>query len=319
MQHRRDFIQCAAAAGIGTAIIAGCQDSAPDTGEKRAPSRIIDTHTHFYDPSRPQGVPWPPKNEPRLYRTVLPRDYCALPVARHADATVVVEASEWVEDNQWILDLAAHDRFIAGLVGNLPVGTAEFPALLKRFAANPRFRGIRLHDNVFRKLIGKPELLEHLRLLPRYDLEFDANVVPGTLLELAKIAREIPDLRIVINHIANVGIDGKEPPEVWRRGMGEAAACANVCCKFSNIVEGSGKRDGSAPRAVEFYRKTLDVVWAAFGEDRLIYGSNWPVSELFAPLETVQALALEYVGERGPKALEKVFWKNAVRVYKCSV
>jgi len=136
---------------------------------------------------------------------------------------------------------------------------------------------------------------------------------------LAKVARAIPDLRVVVNHIANVRIDGKEPPEVWRRGIGAAAACGNVCCKFSGILEGSGKRDGSAPRAVDFYRKALDVVWAAFGEDRLIYGSNWPVSELFAPLETVQTLALEYVGARGAKALEKVFWRNAVKVYKCKV
>ena len=314
---RRRFVRCVAAAGLGAALIPGCEDSVADRRGKTVPARIIDTHTHFYDPARPQGVPWPPKNEPKLYRTVLPRDYRAVPVSRHADATVVVEASEWVEDNQWILDLAANDPFLVGLVGNLPVGKEEFPALLKRLAANPRFRGIRLHEPAFRKALGDPTALAHLKLLPRYDLEFDANVGGATLPEVARIAKEISDLRIVVNHIANVRIDGRDVPEAWRRGMAAAAACRNVCCKFSGIVEGSGRRDGSAPHDVDFYRKVLDIVWAEFGEDRLIYGSDWPVCELFASLETVQSLALDYVGAHGGKALEKVFWKNAVKVYKC--
>src|SRR3954469_15875 len=67
---------------------------------------IIDTHTHFYDPTRPQGVPWPDKNDKILYRRVRPEDYRALPKPVPVQGTVVVEASAWLEDNQWILDLA---------------------------------------------------------------------------------------------------------------------------------------------------------------------------------------------------------------------
>lgn len=315
---RSEFLRCVAAAA-GAAFLAGCEKRAEQTEERMRPARIIDTHTHFYDPTRPQGVPWPPKTDATLYRTVLPQDYRSQRVLRHADATVVVEASSWVEDNQWILDLAEKDPFIIGLVGNLPVGTDEFPALLKRFAANKRFRGLRVHEPGFKANAGKRVFVEHLALLPKYDLEFDANISAAWLPEVAKIAREIPDLRIAINHVANVKVDGQEPPEAWRRGMAEAAACRNVYCKFSGLVEGSGKRGGHAPRELSFYRKVLDVVWEAFGEDRLIFGSNWPVSDHFAPLQTVQWLALEYVGEKGDGALEKVFWKNAEKVYKCRV
>ena len=68
---------------------------------------IIDTHTHFYDPYRPEGVPWPPRDDALLYRRVLPEDYKAVAVPEGVTGTVVVEASEWVEDNGWILDLAA--------------------------------------------------------------------------------------------------------------------------------------------------------------------------------------------------------------------
>ena len=104
---------------------------------------IIDTHTHFYDPTRPEGVPWPNPNDEVLYRRVMPEDYKALAVPEGVTGTVVVEASKWLEDNQWILDLAAAEPFIVGFVGHLEP-TADFKNNLNRFSANPLFRGIRL-------------------------------------------------------------------------------------------------------------------------------------------------------------------------------
>ena len=75
---------------------------------------IIDTHTHFYDPTRPEGVPWPPADNELLYRTVLPEHHRALAVPEGVTGTVVVEASAWLADNQWILDLAADDPGSSG-------------------------------------------------------------------------------------------------------------------------------------------------------------------------------------------------------------
>ena len=130
--NRREFLQ--AAAGMAAA---GCCT-------KRAalrPAKIIDTHVHFFDPTRPQGVPWPPQNNALLYRTTLPQHYRARPMPQRVEGAIVVEASTWVEDNQWILDLAARDPFIVGLVGNLPLGTPEFAGHLKtvqRQSALPR-------------------------------------------------------------------------------------------------------------------------------------------------------------------------------------
>ena len=132
---RRDFLATTALASA-----AGC--AAP---RAIAPLTIIDTHTHFYDPARPGGVPWPGKGDALLHRTTLPADYRAQPVPQPVTATVVVEASPLVEDNQWILDLAAKDKFIVGFVGNLKPGEEAFAGHLKRFAANPPYRGIRVN------------------------------------------------------------------------------------------------------------------------------------------------------------------------------
>ena len=110
---------------------------------------IIDTHTHFYDPHRPQGVPWPPKDNALLYRPVFPEHFKALAEPEGVTGTVVVEASAWLEDNQWILDLAEDDPFILGLVGHIDPGTETFGPQLAHYAAHPRFLGIRCGGHCF--------------------------------------------------------------------------------------------------------------------------------------------------------------------------
>ncbi len=307
---RRDFLVGASTAAAATA--AGCV-TVPVPG---VTGPLIDTHTHFYDPARPQGVPWPGKNDPLLYRTVLPKDYRALRQPRRVTGTVVVEASPWIEDNQFILDLAAKDPFIVGLVGNLPEDSAEFRAGLKRFAANPLFRGIRIvHPRVVKSL-ADPSKLADLALLIEHDLELDLNGGPALLADADRLAAALPGLRIVINHVANVKIDGKAPPADWLRGMDACARHPNVFCKVSALVEGTGRNDGTASRDVEFYRPVLDAVWERFGVKRLIYGSNWPVSERFASCATVQLIVLDYFTAKGPGAVARFFSVNAHAAYK---
>ena len=310
---RRSFLHAATATSAAVCLGAA---SARAAAALAAPLTIIDTHTHFYDPARPKGVPWPGKGDAVLYRTMLPKDYRAQPVPQPVTGTVVVEASPLLEDNQWILDLAANDPFIVGFVGHLNPGTPEFAGHLKRFAANPLFRGIRIGQGVLEKGLAQPAFLEDLRRLIHHDLELDVNGGPTLLPLAARLAAALPALRIVINHNANVKIDGQAPPAAWREGMLAAAAHAKVFCKVSALVEGTGRSDGTAPRTVEFYRPVLDTVWEAFGEDRLIYGSDWPVSERFASLATVQAIVTEYFTAKGNRAAEKFFSKNALAAYK---
>ena len=159
---------------------------------------LIDTHAHFYDPARAQGVPWPPREDKLLYRTVLPEDYRALPVPRPVTGAVVVEASPWLEDNQWVLDLAAHDPFIVGFVGNLPVGTKAFAGNLKRFAANNLFRGIRLRDRKLEGSLDDPAFVSDLKLLAARNLSLDLVGGMEILPFADRLAETVPGLRIII-------------------------------------------------------------------------------------------------------------------------
>ncbi|HCN30804.1 MAG TPA: amidohydrolase [Verrucomicrobiales bacterium] len=302
--NRRRLLQATAAA----ALLPSTQRAAP------AATRVIDTHTHFYDPARPQGVPWPPKNSP-LHRTVLPADWLAVAAPHGARETVVVEASQWVEDNQWVLDLAEKEKSIVGLVGNLDPNDAQFAANLRRFAANPLFRGIRWRGDLVRLDENRDKVLAGARLLAEHGLELDLNGPASALEHAARLAAEVPDLRVVINHLGASGDPRALKPE-WREAVRAVAAGPNVFMKVSALVEQVRDADGKAPDDAEFYLPILDHLWDCFGEDRLIYGSNWPVSDRGAPYETVFKIVSDYFGSKGREAAEKYFWRNSLKAYR---
>lgn len=303
---RREFVSLLGTAGV--AAMSGCVMP----GHRLPP--IIDTHTHFYDPKRPQGVPWPPKNDPVLHRPVYPPEFLALASPHGVRGTVVVEASPWLEDNQWVLDLAKDHPCIWGVVGNIKPGNADFTPALKRFGRNSLFRGIRV--GVWeRSALADAAVICDLHQLADADLSLDVLTGPDRLSEVAQLAKTIPGLRIVIDHCANVRIDGQSPPTAWLEGLRACAAEPNVFMKVSGLVEGSGRNDGSAPTSASFYRPVLEAVWTAFGEDRVIFGSNWPVSARFASYETVFNVVAHFARERGAAAATKYFSHNATIAY----
>lgn len=273
-----------------------------------------DCHTHFYDPGRPEGVPWPPAGEKRLYRTVLPKDFTKVAGPCGIRQTVVVEASAWAADNQWVLDLAARSPNLVGLVGRLEPGSPGFDTSLAKLSANPLFRGIRVSGEDVAKLLEPARLADIGRLSAR-GLTLDLNSGLETLTVASELAHRLPNLKIVINHLTNLRIDGKTPPADWLRGLETAARKPNIWLKVSGLVEGSGRSDGTAPSDPVFYRPVLDAVWDHFGSRRLVFGSNWPVSELFAPYSTVHAIAQTYFKSRGTEAVEDVFARSGRAAY----
>lgn len=186
MMTRRDFIRSAAGASALAAVLpTGCVRGNTSQG-------IIDTHTHFYDPTRPQGVPWPPKDDAVLYRRVLPRDFRALAEPLGITSTVVVEASPWEEDNQWILDLAAQDPFLIGLVGHLKPGQPGFQDQLLRFAAHRRFRGIRTGGWNGGLPLNDPNWKRDIALLADRNLSVDLIIGADQFPEAVRIAEAFP-------------------------------------------------------------------------------------------------------------------------------
>lgn len=301
--NRRTFLASAGAAAA-TALVPRARAATPNYFP------AIDTHTHFYDPTRAQGVPWPPKTDPVLHRPRYPADFRAQATPHRVVGTVVVEASEWVEDNQWILDLAKTDESLVGLVGHLVPGQPEFAANLKRFAANSLFRGLRMRGG-YLKNVADPAFAADLKRVADLDLAIDTLGGAAVLAPTLALARQFPSLRIVIDHVPFAAWD--RDPAAMRPHFAELARRPNVFAKISNVVR---RVDGKIIDDPAHYRPALDTLLDLFGPDRVVFGSNWPVSDKVAPYATLHRVVAEYFAARGPAIAEKYFWRNSHTAYR---
>lgn len=306
--NRRSFLHTSTLAS-GSLLMKGCASMGS------GPDGIIDTHTHFYDPTRPEGVPWPDRGDPVLYRTILPDEFIRLVQPLGVTGTVVVEASPWVQDNDWLLRLADAQPFLLGIVGHLRPSDPQFHAQLDRLARHRLYRGIRIGSDELDHALRPGSAQDSLRHLADLNLSLDLLIPPERLPDAARLSTLIPSLRIVVDHCANVPV-GPTPPGEWTGGLAACHYTPNVFMKVSGLVEGTGRRGGQAPSDSAIYQPILDALWHPFGEDRLIYGSNWPVSLLFAPYTTVLQIVKDYFATKGPRATAKYFRRNAVRVYQ---
>ena len=301
---RRDFVLSA------TAVTALAANLSCGRSVKAGPIPAIDTHTHFYDTSRPQGVPWPPQDNPLLYRPVFPEAFRAVSTPYNVVGTVVVEASDWVEDNAWILELAKSNPDIFGFIGNLRPGHPDFAANLNRFSADPLFLGIRLRGLSPSEMTEAKALADIKRVADR-DQTIDIHGGAKMLAPISLMASRLPSLRIVINHLPFEDWDGD--PAAMRAALAEVAAHPNVYVKVSAVVRQS---EGEVVTDPDFYRPGLDVLFDQFGPDRLVFGSNWPVSDLIAPYANVHGVVSEYFASKSRDVAEKYFWRNSHTAYR---
>ncbi|SDF62791.1 Predicted metal-dependent hydrolase, TIM-barrel fold [Dyadobacter soli] len=308
---RREFLAAAAATSVGSALSAASAEHLP-----KLP--IIDTHIHLFDTNRPQGVPWPEKSDKILYKPALPARYRDIAVPLGVTGAIVVEASPWSEDNQWVLDLAAKDNIIVGVVGNLEPGKPEFGRQLDRLAKNPLFRGIRngnLWGHDISSQTQNPALISDLKLMAQAGMVLDtANPNPALIEAILRITDQVPDLKLVIDHLPQMAIpEDKKIRSACEANMREIGQRHQVYVKVSEVLR---KVDGQIPTRLEFYRHRLDELYDIIGEDRLLYGSDWPNSDQWLPFHEGLTLVRQYFMEKGPAVAEKYFWKNSIAAYQ---
>jgi L-fuconolactonase len=259
---------------------------------------IIDTHIHLFDPTRPQGVPWPPKDDPVLYKPALPARFRSVAELLGVVGAIEIEASPWLDDNQWVLDIAAKNPII-GTIGDLEPGKPEFLKQLDRFHKNPLFRGIR-YGNLWGRDLGarlsEPAFVADLKALANADLVLDtANPDPALIRAVVRLTDQVSDLRVVIDHLPSL----KLPEDRASRG------------RYEHDLRLLGARPQGANK-----QATLDQLWHIFGEDRLLYGSDWPNSDPWGTYAQVLHIVRQYFAKRSRSAAEKFFWKNSVQAYR---
>lgn len=279
---------------------------------------IIDTHIHLFDPRRPQGVPWPDKNDAILYHPALPDRYRTVTKALGIVGAIAVECSPWLEDNQWILDVAAKDTIVVGTVGNLEPGTPEFRKHLERFRQNPLFRGIR-YGNLWGRNLGehlsRREFISDLRALADAGLTLDtANPDPALISDMVKLTDRIPRLRVVIDHLPQVEAPAESRARsAFQANLRELGKRPQVYIKVTEVLLRVG---GKVRYDLNYYRPKLDELWDIYGQDRLMYGSDWPNSDHWGSYTQVLSVVRDYFTGKGAAVTEKFFWKNSSAAYR---
>lgn len=278
---------------------------------------IIDAHMHLFDTTRPQGVPWPEKDSPIYQPALLPRFHQVIE-GFHVVGAIEIECSPWLADNQWVLDQVAHDPLVVGTVGDLEPAAPEFQKQLEGYCRNPLFRGIRygnIWDRDIAGQLGNPDFVAGLKTLAGAGLELDmANPDPELMAAAVRVTDLVPNLRIVLDHLprleAPADAAGKHELEQNLRELGQRP---RVYAKMSGILR---RVNGSVPEGLSFYRPTLDHLWDIFGEDRLMFGSDWPNGLLWGTYAAELSLAREYLDSKSPEARQKFFWKNSLAAYR---
>ena len=283
--------------------------------EPKPVKHLIDTHIHLYDTTRNIEMRWPPKDDKVLYKPHLPAEYSRVAKASGVTGVVIVEASDHLKDNDWVLDLVKGDEFYIGLVGNVDVYREDFEKQILRLKQDKRFVGVRPRGpkeiDYSNKLV-----IANLRVLAEHNLTMDYLTNGGGISGIEKIdrvAHRIPDLQIVVNHCLGYNFDGKPPSAEWISAVEQLAAKKNVSCKISGLYQRSIPQP--APQEIGHYQSVLEILWKNFGKERLIYGSNWPVTKHTGSYESYRKLVDRFINAKGPDAREHFYWKNAAAAY----
>jgi L-fuconolactonase len=308
------FAGTAAAAWIASRVSSAL--GMPDSTAHGLP--IIDAHIHLFDTSRPGGVPWPEKTDTAIYRPALPERLMGIAVPHGVVGAIAIEASPLLADNDWLLQVANQNPFIVGIVGDLVPGTPSFLKDLDRLHRDPLFLGIR-YGNLWKRDLAvdmnRADFIPGLTAVAQAGLVLEsANPTPSLIRALAEVSDKVPSLRIVVDHLPHlVELENPDARNEYWSDLRHLSQNPSVFVKLSEIPIRIGNEVVLKP---EFYKARLDAIWELFGDDRTLFGSDWPNGDQVATYSETMAIARAYVSSKGAVACQKYFWKNSIAAYK---
>jgi len=272
----------------------------------------IDAHQHFwkYNAQR-QG--WITDEMALLKRDFLPEHLAGELGANGIDGCIAVQADQSEDETEFLLDLAArHDSIIQGVVGWLDLSSPKLPGRLAYFAEFEKLRGLRhiLQSEPDDRFMLRPGFCRGIAQLKDFDLTFDILIYPRQLPAAIELVEKFPDQKFVLDHLAKPFIRTQKI-EPWAKQVRLLASNPNLYCKLSGLVTEANWRNWQAAD----FDAYLDVAFDAFGADRLMFGSDWPVCLLAASYRGVRNLVEQYVTRFHIESQAKIFGLNAVRFY----
>ncbi|RUS45681.1 amidohydrolase [Cohnella sp. AR92] len=273
----------------------------------------IDSHQHYWTMSR-SDYGWITPELPVLYRDYLPEDLEAHLKRHDMDGTIVVQAAPTVEETEYLFALADRYDSILGVVGWLELSDPSHREHFERYRKHPKFVGVRImiQDMPDANRVLEPEYVEALREYAAMDIPIDFLVKSSQLDTLNALLDAVPGVRGVIDHIGKPRI-AEQIIEPWSSQIQRAARHPNIYCKLSGLVT-EADHEAWEP---EHFQAYVEHVVGLFGEDRVMFGTDWPVCLQAASYdEVVDVLEASIPAAWGEKERAKLYGDNAKTFYK---
>lgn len=273
---------------------------------------LIDAHQHFWRVGE-NGFSWPTPDLATIHRDFGPADLAAVGAPVGLTGCVLVQSQPDERDTDWLLELATDEPLVLGVVGWVDLASPDAPARIARLSQNPKLRGLRpmlqsLDDDAW---IAAPGLDPALDAMVAHGLSLDALVLTRHLPHLLTLARRRPELAIVIDHGAKPPIAVGDEDGAWARGVAALAAQPQVFCKLSGLLTEAAPGQG-----VQALSPYVAHLVAAFGPERLMWGSDWPVLNLAGDYGGWLALARDLSGLTDSADLAALFGGTSRRFYR---
>lgn len=273
-------------------------------------SKKIDSHQHFwkYDPIR---YSWISESMKSLRRDFSPEDLEPILNKNNFDGCIAVQADQSEEETEMLLQLGAENDLIKGVVGWVDLTSPEVGDRLQYFSENPLFKGVRhtFFDERGEFMLD-PAFQRGIARLKDFRLTYDILVFDYQLSGAVELVKKFPDQPFVLDHMGKPK-NSQELSAEWVRNIEALASFSNVYCKISGLVTEADQLQWKK----EDFSPYLDVVYKAFGGDRLMFGSDWPVCLAAASYGEVVSIVEDYLSGCSEEVKEKIFGVNAEKFY----
>lgn len=271
---------------------------------------IIDSHQHFwkYNPIRDS---WMDGSMEVIRKDFLPKDLKPILKTNGVNGCIAVQADQSEEETTFLLKCAEENTFIKGVVGWVDLRAENVEERLNYFSKNKLLKGIRhivqaeKNDFVLRK-----DFQNGVSKLKRYGLTYDVLIIPSQLESIITLVNKFPNQKFIINHLAKPNIKGNKI-DSWKISIETLAKAPNVFCKISGMVTEANLKHWQSSDFTPY----LDIVFNAFGIDRTLFGSDWPVCSLAADYNQQYKIIKDYLSKFSKEDKAKVLGKNAMCIY----
>ena len=273
----------------------------------------IDTHHHFWQYSADQ-YPWISEPMSLLRKDFLPAHLHSEIQSADVDGVISVQARQSLDETLWLLNLAANHDWILGVVGWLPLASPTVRETLELFRQESKLRGLRhvVQDEQDDEFLARPNFNDGIRMIKEFSLAFDLLIYARQLPLAIPFVDRHPEQVFVLDHIAKPTIQTGSYDEDWDRNLKELAKRPNVYCKFSGVVTEVQDQEWSLPQIQSYW----DTAIEAFGSERLLFGTDWPVCLLKTNYAQWVAAVSVLASELSVDERDNFWSKNAIRAYR---